>query len=170
MALRAKYVIIPPGFATPPGTTVSLVYWGHVPKESPAAGRLPQQNGSKTNILEGAKMGPVSGRGGQTVKVLETEQWTLVYTDGSAKQVRGWWQAGYGAWFGEADQRNVGLPVPATERQTVSTGELRGVLHALHVGGWWGGNGSGVGLRVWIQGDHYVVPQVASPLLESEVA
>ena len=43
------------------------------------------------------------------LQVLEAEHWTLVYTDGSAKQVRGWWQAGYGAWFGEAHPRNVGL-------------------------------------------------------------
>ena len=59
------------------------------------------------------------------------EGWKLVYTDGSTKQVKGWWRAGYGAWFGEGDDRNVGLPVPAKERQSVSQRELRGVLYAL---------------------------------------
>ena len=63
--------------------------------------------------------------------VLEEEGWTLVYTDGSTKQVRGRWQAGYGAWFGEGSERNEGSPVPTHERQNVSRGELRGVLYAL---------------------------------------
>ena len=60
--------------------------------------------------------------------VLEEEGWTLVYIDGSAKQVRGWWQAGYGAWFAEGNTRNVGLPVPTGECQSMSRRELRGVL------------------------------------------
>ena len=55
----------------------------------------------------------------------------MVYTDGSAKQVQGWWQAGYGPWFGDADERSTGLPVPVTEPQSVSSGELRGGLYAL---------------------------------------
>ena len=63
--------------------------------------------------------------------LLEEEGWTLVYIDGSAKQVRGWWQAGYGAWFGEGKARNIGAPVPIHERQSVSRGELRGILYAL---------------------------------------
>ena len=67
----------------------------------------------------------------QRLAVLLADGWTMVYTDGSAKQVRGWWQAGYGAWFGDADECSAGLPVPVTERQSVSRGELRGVLHAL---------------------------------------
>ena len=32
---------------------------------------------------------------------LVQEGWTLAYTDGSAKKVRGCMQAGYGVWYGE---------------------------------------------------------------------
>ena len=62
---------------------------------------------------------------------LESEGWTVAFTDGPAKQVKGWWQAGYGVWFGESSPRNCSLPVPIAERQSVSRGELRGVLYAL---------------------------------------
>ena len=47
--------------------------------------------------------------------VLEEEGWTLICTDGSAKQGKGWWQAGCGAWFGE--DGNEGSLVPTGERQ-----------------------------------------------------
>ena len=57
----------------------------------------------------------------------------MAYTDGSAKQVGGWWQAGYGVFFREGSPRNYGAPVPTPERQSVSRGELRGILHALRV-------------------------------------
>ena len=63
--------------------------------------------------------------------VLDGEKWTLVYTNGSAKQVRGWWQAGYGAWFGVTDNRNLGLPVPDVERQSMNREALYGLLYAL---------------------------------------
>ena len=62
----------------------------------------------------------------QRLAVLWADGWTMVYTDGSAKQVRGWWQAGYGAWFGDTDEHSMGLPVLVTECQSVSSGELRG--------------------------------------------
>ena len=57
------------------------------------------------------------------ISVLEGEGWTVVYTDGSAERVKGWWQAGYGAWFGAGSARNVGA--------RVLMWELRGVLYAL---------------------------------------
>ena len=57
--------------------------------------------------------------------------WTVAYTDGSAKKVRGWMQVGYGIWFGDAHSRNHRSHVPAHERQSVNRGELRGVLWAL---------------------------------------
>ena len=59
------------------------------------------------------------------------EGWVVVYTDGSAKRVRGWMQAGYGVWFGHHHSRNFRAHVPAHERQSISRGELRGVLHAM---------------------------------------
>ena len=59
------------------------------------------------------------------------EGWVVVYTDGSAKRVRGWMQAGYGVWFGDNSNRNFRAHVPAHKRQSISRGELRGVLHAM---------------------------------------
>ena len=53
------------------------------------------------------------------------------YTDGSAKIVRGWVQAGYGVFLEDDSPRNHAAHVPEEERQRVSQGELRGVLHAL---------------------------------------
>ena len=60
------------------------------------------------------------------IAILEAEGWAMAYTDGSAKQVGGWWQAG----FGEGSVRNFSAPVPTVER-SVSRSELRGVLRAL---------------------------------------
>ena len=40
-------------------------------------------------------------------------------------------QAGYGVWFGDNSNRNFRAHVPAHERQSISRGELRGVLHAM---------------------------------------
>ena len=96
--------------------------------------------------------------------MLEAKQWMLVGTDGSAKQVRGWLQADYGAWFGEADQRNVALPVPATERQSVSMGELHGFVHALQR------PRAGEKMLVVLDSEYVYEGQVASSLPESEVA
>ena len=62
---------------------------------------------------------------------MQAQGWEVVYTDGSAKRVRGWMQAGYGVWFGEGSSRNCHACVPAHERQSISRGELRGVLRAL---------------------------------------
>ena len=63
------------------------------------------------------------------IEAMEREGWTATYTDGSAKQVSGWWQAGYGVFFAEQSIRNYGAPVPPEEQHSVL--ELRGVLHAL---------------------------------------
>ena len=57
--------------------------------------------------------------------------WTVAYTDGSAKTVCGWAQAGFGVWFHRGSPRNHSAHVPISERQSVSRGELRGVLHAV---------------------------------------
>ena len=59
------------------------------------------------------------------------EGWVVAYTDGSAKRVRGWMQAGYGVWYGPHHTRNFSAHVPAHERQSISRGELLGVLHAM---------------------------------------
>ena len=59
------------------------------------------------------------------------EGWVVVYTDGSAKRVRGSMQAGYGVWYGPRNTRNFSAHVPAHECQSISRGELRGVLHAM---------------------------------------
>ena len=40
-------------------------------------------------------------------------------------------QAGYGFWYGEGSARTFYSSVPAHECQSISRGELQGVLHAL---------------------------------------
>ena len=67
---------------------------------------------------------------------LSGEGWTVVYTDGSAKVVRGWAQAGFGAWYGPNSLRNVCDFVPLGEKQSVSRAEIRGVLHAVRNRRW----------------------------------
>ena len=57
--------------------------------------------------------------------------WVTAYMDGSAKMVWGWAQAGYRVFYADGSSRNYAAHVPEGERQTVSRGELRGVLHAL---------------------------------------
>ena len=76
---------------------------GMFQKKDPAPGVFPNKTGVKPTDLKEQKWGRYRDAVVKRLKVLETERWTLVYTDGSAKQVRGWWQAGYGVWFGEAD-------------------------------------------------------------------
>ena len=76
----------------------------------------------------------------KVVAELETmagEGWTIVYTDGSAKVVRGWAQAGFGAWYGPRAMRNASDFVPLGEKQSVSRAELRRVLCAVR-GRQWG--------------------------------
>ena len=55
----------------------------------------------------------------------------MAFTHGSAKQVLGYWQAGFGVFYGTGDTRNVSEHVPLGEKQTGSRAELRGVLRAL---------------------------------------
>ena len=64
------------------------------------------------------------------------EGWTVVYTDGSVKVVRGWAQAGYGAWYWHDSLRNSSDFVPLDEKQSVSRAELRGVVHAVRSRRW----------------------------------
>ena len=55
----------------------------------------------------------------------------VAHTNGSAKRVQGWMQAGYGVWFGEGHERNVSLQVPAHGRHSIRQGKLRNVLRVL---------------------------------------
>ena len=77
------------------------------------------------------------------------EGWVVVYTDGSAERVRGWMQAGYGVWFGDNISRNFRAHVPAHERQSISTGELRGVLHAML------SREAGERMVVWVDSEYF---------------
>ena len=76
------------------------------------------------------------------------EGWVVVYTDGLAKRVRGWMQAGYGVWFGDNSSRNFRAHVPAHERQSISRGGVAGgaTCDAQSDGG--GADGGGGGFRV----------------------
>ena len=51
---------------------------------------------------------------------LQSQGGVVVYTDGSAKRVWGWMQAGYGVWYGTGHSRNHTAHVPASERQSIS--------------------------------------------------
>ena len=99
-------------------------------QKAPAAGVYPAKPTATPGDPKEQRWGQYRDAVVEKLAVLEREGWQLVYTDGSAKQVRGWWQAGYGVWFGECEDRNVGARVPTHKRQSVSRGELRGVLYA----------------------------------------
>ena len=141
---------------------------GMFQKKVPESRVFPKKSSAWPLDLKEQKWGQYRDGVVERLQVPAGEQWTLVYTDGSAKQVRGWWQAGYGVWFGEADERNVGLLVPDSERQSVSRGELRGVLYTLQCR-------QACEKMVVVLDSEYVykgirvVPQVAPTLMESEV-
>ena len=59
---------------------------------------------------------------------MQEEGWIVVFTDRSAKQVGGWWQAAFGVFFEVLSSRNYSALVPPHERQSVSSAELRGIL------------------------------------------
>ena len=61
----------------------------------------------------------------------QTEGWQLVFTDGSAKIVKGWSQAGYGGWYGHGSDKNFSVFIPLAERQSNNRAELRAVLKVL---------------------------------------
>mmetsp|Transcript_113648 Transcript_113648/g.197472 ORF Transcript_113648/g.197472 Transcript_113648/m.197472 type:complete len:90 (+) Transcript_113648:142-411(+) len=54
-----------------------------------------------------------------------------VYTDGSAKLLKGFSQVGYGCWYGHNELGNFHAYVPPSERQSNNRAELRAILHAL---------------------------------------
>ena len=63
------------------------------------------------------------------VTALVAQSW--VGADGSAKRLQGLMQAGYGVFYGDGSDCNFAAHVLLVERQSVSRGELWGVLHAL---------------------------------------
>ena len=67
----------------------------------------------------------------QRLQALAAEGWTVAYSDGWAKTVRGWAQVGYGVWYARGSSRNCAAHVPVGEQQSVRRGELRRVVHAL---------------------------------------
>ena len=81
--------------------------------------------------LKEAKWGNHNKKLLEELEVMAAQGWVVVYTDGSAKRVRGWMQAGCGVWFGEHHSHNFSSHVPAHECQSINRGELRGVLHAI---------------------------------------
>ena len=110
-------------------------------QKAPAAGVYPAKPMATPGDLKEQKWGKYRVAVVEKLAVLEREGWQMVYRDELAKQVCGWWQAWYGVWFGEGEDRNIGAPVPTHERQSVSRGELRGVLYTLEQRrggrGWW---------------------------------
>ena len=99
------------------------------PAHKPTTARPPRA--LDTLALKEAKWGKYKNGKVQHLAALEQGGWTVAYTDGSAKTVRGWAQVGFGVWFHRGSPRNHSAHVPISERQSVSRGELRGVLHAV---------------------------------------
>ena len=96
----------------------------------PTNARPPQQH-DKLALKEAKWGGGYRDAAVKRLASLEEDGWMVAYTDGSSKMVRGWRQGGYGVWLAEASARNHAAPIPESERQSVSRGELRGVLHAI---------------------------------------
>ena len=99
-------------------------------KPKPPTNAWPPEQRDKLALKE-AKWGGYRGAAVKRLASLEEDGWTVTYTDGSSKMVRGWKQEGYGVWFAEASTRNHAAPIPESERQSVSKGKLRGVLNAI---------------------------------------
>ena len=99
-------------------------------KPKPPTNARPPQQQDKLALKE-AKWGGYRDAAVKRLASLEEDGWAVAYTDGSSKMVRGWRQEGYGMWFAEASARNHAAPIPESERQSVSRGELRGVIHAI---------------------------------------
>ena len=102
----------------------------HRAPQAPTTAKLPSARPDPLKLKE-AKWGSHKRSLLAELEGMSGEGWVIVYTDGSAKRVRGWMQAGYGVWFGDNSNRNFRAHVPAHERQSISRGELRGVLHAM---------------------------------------
>ena len=103
------------------------------PQQPTTVGGGPQVD--KLQVKE-AKWGAYKTKVVAELETLSGEGWTVVYTDGSAKVVRGWAQAGFGAWYGPGSPRNISDFVPLGEKQSVSRAEIRGVLHAVRSRQW----------------------------------
>ena len=99
-------------------------------KPKPPTNAQPPQQQDKL-ALKDAKWGGYRDAAVRGLASLEEDGWIVAYMDASSKMVRGWRQGGYGVWFAEASTRNYAAPIPQSERQSVSRGELRGVLHAI---------------------------------------
>ena len=70
---------------------------GMFQKKTPTPRVFPKKTGAKPTDLKEQNWGQYRDGVVERLQVLEAEHWTLVCTDGLAKQVRGWWQARYGA-------------------------------------------------------------------------
>ena len=60
-------------------------------KKVPESGVFPKKWSARPLDLKEQKWGQYRDGVVKRLQVLADEQWTLAYTDGSAKQVRGWW-------------------------------------------------------------------------------
>ena len=94
-------------------------------QKQPAAGVFLQKPSGTVVTTREQKWGKYGDPVLTRLSMLMRQGWTVVYTDGSTKLVKGWWQAGYGGWFAEGSARNFSAQVPSHERQRVSRGELR---------------------------------------------
>ena len=85
---------------------------------------------------ESSKQQKYAGQKQQLIDEIQRKQvdgWTIVFTDGSAKVVKGWSQAGYGGWYGHGADKNFSIYMPLSERQSNNRAELRAVLQTLQL-------------------------------------
>ena len=111
-----------------------LLSWfdgGMFRRRQPAPGVFPARKTAAPKSAKEQKWGKYRDSVLKKQAVFEGEGWTIAYTDRSAKQVGGWWQAGYGVRFGHHSERHHAAPIPTPKQRSVSRAELRGVLHAL---------------------------------------
>ena len=81
-------------------------------KPKPPTNTQPPQEPDKLALKE-AKWGGCRHAAVKRLASLEEDGWTVAYTDGSSKMVRGWRQGGYGVWFSESSTRNFAVPIPS---------------------------------------------------------
>ena len=96
---------------------------GWRPRGNPFMRSVPEQWCGCTVQVELPKA-PLLGQFG-VLQGLRQQGWFVACTDGPAKRVEEWIQAGKGAWYGDQSPLNYDNTLPAHQRQSINRGELR---------------------------------------------
>ena len=92
-------------------------------KLMPPTNAQPPKRQDKLALKE-AKWGGYRDAAVKRLASLEEDGWTVAYTDGSSKMVRGWRQGGYGVWFGVVCA-NTGIRAAEREQGRATGGPAR---------------------------------------------